>query len=99
MKVAAAHLDDGAETAIEGAAARRLDCVDLPTQHRVSTEHAGIAVRRPNLAVFEAVRRPRGVVQPALAVLVGEAADPLESGLLLERAQQFAKGDFALAAH
>ena len=29
MKVAAAHLDDGAETAVEGAAARGLDHIDL----------------------------------------------------------------------
>jgi hypothetical protein len=35
MEVAAAHLDDRAEAAVVGAAARRLDDVDLPSPSKV----------------------------------------------------------------
>ena len=45
MEVAAAHLDDRAEAAVVGAAARRLDDVDRPAEQRVS-QHASRAVRR-----------------------------------------------------
>src|SRR5208283_5422823 len=41
-EVAAAHLDDGTETAIVGAAARGLDYVHLPAEQRISLEHACI---------------------------------------------------------
>ena len=44
MKVAAAHLDDRAEAAVVGAAARGLDDVDLPAEQRVAVEHARGAI-------------------------------------------------------
>src|SRR5208282_1102901 len=105
-EVAAAHLDDGTETAIVGAAARGLDYVHLPAEQRISLEHACIAVRRADFAVFEPVRRPVGVVHPALAVSVSasatsvrEATDPVDTRSLLDCSQQFAERDFPLAAH
>jgi selenocysteine lyase/cysteine desulfurase len=58
-----------------------------------------LAVRRTDFAVFEAVRRAGGVVHPVLAVSVGETADPIGAGMLLDCAQQFAERDLALAAH
>src|SRR5205807_5369297 len=90
MKVAAAHLDDGAETAIEGAAARGFDYIHLPAQQRVSRKHARITVRQANLAVFQPVRRSRGIMHPVLAIAIRQAADSLEAAPLLVRAQQFA---------
>ena len=38
VKVPSTHLDDRAETAVERAAARRLDNVDLPAEHSVSVK-------------------------------------------------------------
>src|SRR5208282_3193654 len=101
VEVAAPHLEDGTEAAIVGAAARSLDYIHLPAEQRISVEHAGVAVRRSDFAVFEPVRRTVGVVHPALAVLasIGEAAYPVDAGPLLDGAQQFAEGDFPLAAH
>src|SRR5689334_11318830 len=45
VEIPPAHLDDGAEAAIEGAPARRLDDVDLATKQCVSTKDAGVPVR------------------------------------------------------
>ncbi len=79
MEVAAAHLDDRTEAAIEGAAARGLDYIHLPAEQRVSLEHARIAVRRADFLVFKPVRRPRGIMHPALAVPVRKATDVLDA--------------------
>ena len=69
VEVAAAHLDDRAEAAIEGAAARGLDHVDLPAQHGVAAEHAGVALGQADLVAFEAVHRARqdSACQPSSA--------------------------------
>ena len=48
VEVAAAHLDDRAEAAVERAAARGLDDVDRAAHQRVAGQHARSAVRRPN---------------------------------------------------
>ncbi len=99
MEVAAAHLDDRTETAIESTTARGFNYVHLASQERVSLEHARIPVRRTDLTVLEPVGRPRGIMHPTLAVPIRKAADPLEAGALLQCAQQFAEGDFPFAAH
>ncbi len=44
VKVAAAHLDDGAEAAIEGAAARGLDHINWPAHHGVVVQHPRVAL-------------------------------------------------------
>jgi hypothetical protein len=87
MEVAASHLDDRAKTAIESAAARGLDYVDLAADHRVSLKHARIALWGADFFIFEPVRRPAGVVDPTLAVSPRQAADLLDPGALLERAR------------
>jgi len=43
VKVPSTHLDDRAETAVERAAARRLDNIDLPAEHSVSLEDSRVA--------------------------------------------------------
>ena len=54
MEVAAAHLDDRAEAAVERAAARRLDDVDGPAHHRVAGQHArGARLGRRTSPSFE----------------------------------------------
>ena len=45
VEVAAAHFDDRAEAAVEGAAARRLDDVHLPAEHGVAGQHTRVAPR------------------------------------------------------
>ena len=47
VKVAAAHLDDRAEAAVERAAARRFDDVDPASEQRISSEHPGVAIGQP----------------------------------------------------
>ena len=88
MEVASAHLDNRAEAAVEGAAARGLDHVDLPAQERVAAEHPHVAPRRPDLAVFEAAHAPREVVAESVGAAVGQARNVVVSALCLERPQQ-----------
>src|SRR6202030_2669229 len=71
VEVAASHLDDGAETAIVGAAPRGLDYIHLPAHQRVSREHSRIAIRRADLAVFEPGGGAGGGVDPAPALSGG----------------------------
>ncbi len=99
MEVAAAHFDDRAKTAIEGAAARGLDHIHLPAQQRVSLEHARGALWQADFLIFEPVRRPRGIVHPTIAIVPRQAPDLVDPGALFQRAQQLAEGNFALAAH
>jgi hypothetical protein len=48
VEVASAHLDYRAEAAVEGAAARGLDHVDLPAEEHVAAEHPHVTSRRPD---------------------------------------------------
>ena len=65
VKIAAAHGDDGAETAVKGAAARGLHDVHWPAEHGVAAEHAGVATRQFDFIAFKTVDGPRWVVRPA----------------------------------
>jgi hypothetical protein len=47
VEIAAAHLDDGAEAAVERAAPRRFDHIDLAAEERVSAEHASAPIGQP----------------------------------------------------
>src|SRR5438552_7011903 len=47
VKVAAAHLDDRAEAAVERAAARGFDDIHPAAEQRIAAEHARIAIRQP----------------------------------------------------
>ena len=68
MEVAAAHFDDRAEAAIEGAAARGLHHVDLPPHHGVAVQHAGAALGQADFVAFQAVHRTRRILcQPSSA--------------------------------
>ena len=62
-------------------------------------EHARIPVQWADFAVLEPVRRAVRIVHPAFAVAIGKAADTIDAVPLLDGAQQFAEGDFPLAAH
>ena len=63
MEVPAAHLDDRAEAAVERAAARRLDDVDLPAEERVAAQHARRTVWKPQWLRGQPGNRPFGVVR------------------------------------
>src|SRR6266567_8842024 len=99
MKVAASHLDDRAETTIVSAAPRSLNDIDLAPEEGISLEHTRIAIRRPDFAILRPVRRPGRIVRPAFTIVIGKAADRLETPASLNRAQQFAKRNFPFAAH
>ena len=49
VEVAAAHFDDRAEAAVEGAAARRLDDVDRTAEQSVAGQHARRAIRQAEI--------------------------------------------------
>src|SRR5208337_1634428 len=87
MKVAAAHLDDGAETAIEGAPARGLDDVHLPPHHRVAVQHARAALWQAYFVALKAMHRTRRVLMPAVARAIRQALDSVASFAALQRAQ------------
>src|SRR5713101_3487664 len=99
VKVAAAHFNDRAETAVVGAAARSLDHIHLAAQQCVALEHAGVTVGRADLIVFQPMYRPVGIVEPPITGAVRKTADPTEISALLHRAQKFAKSNLAFAAH
>ncbi len=99
MEVAAAHLDDGAETAIVGAAAGGLDDVGLAAVHGVAGEDPGGAVGEAELLVGEIADAAVGVVAEGVAVAPGEAGDGLGPLPCFERADEQAEGDLAFAAN
>src|SRR6202034_1077578 len=99
MEVAAAHLDERAEAAIEGTAARSLDHIHLPPHQRVSLQNASIAVRRTDLLIVKPVRRTAWVVHPVLAISIRKPRNSLDPGSLFDRAQQFTEGNLPFAAH
>ena len=94
VEVPAAHLDDRAEAAVVGAAARRLDDVDRPAEQRVAGQHARGAVGQASAAspsseltgagrgCARTDRRRRGTDRPAIAA----------SGVAALRARAAARG-------
>src|SRR6185503_8912879 len=61
MEVAAAHLDDRAEAAVERAAARGLDDVDGPAHVGVAGQDSSLAARWLDLAALERRDRSRQI--------------------------------------
>ena len=59
LEVAAAHLDDRAEAAVVGAAARRLDDIDGPAEEGVAAEHARGTIRQRDRPVVQTADVPR----------------------------------------
>ena len=99
VEVAAAHLDDRAEAAVVGAAARGLDDVHLAAEQRVAAEHARGAVRQPQRLGREPRDRPVGVVHEAVrASGTTGRRSPSSGAFRFERAQQLAERLLAFAA-
>jgi hypothetical protein len=92
-------IENRAEAAVECAAARGLDHVNLAAEERIAAEHPHVAPRRPDLAVLETAHTPRGVVAESVGASVGQARYVVVSALCLERAQQLTERDLALAPH
>ena len=100
VEVASAHLDDRAETAVERAAARRFDDVDLAAEQRVALEHARRAIgqlERIGRQVRD--RRDRGCGADAAPSRYDSPAISATVGVMLDRAQQLAQRALALAAN
>jgi hypothetical protein len=99
VEVASAHLDNRAEAAVECAAARGFDHVDLPAEERVAAKYPHVAPRRPDLAVLKAAHAPRGVVAESVGASVGQARNLVVSAPCLEPTQQLTERDLPLAPH
>jgi len=98
VEVPPAHLDDRAEAAVERAAARRLDDVHLAAEHRVAGEHARIPLRRRDRAVLDGDDGPGWRLDEDVALAKPQAGDRRQRTLSIQRAQQLAKRQLALAA-
>src|SRR5229473_536786 len=83
VKVASAHFDDRAKTAVVGAAARGLDHINLASKQRVALKHAGFTVGQADLIVFQSMYGPAGVVEPPITGAVRKSGDPVEISSLL----------------
>ena len=99
VKVPAAHLDDRAEAAVVGAAARRLDDVDRPADERVARQHPCGAVGQRHVLAGQAAHRPVGIADEGRALPIRQAGDAAQVAAAFERAQELAEGQVALAAH
>src|ERR1700730_807837 len=99
VEVAAAHFDDGAETAVIGTSPRSLDDIHLASQQCIAFKHTRITVGQPDFLVIELVNGPGRIVCPAAFVAVGETANPIEAISPLEGTQQLPKSHLPLAAH
>ena len=99
VEVAAAHLDDRAEAAVERAAARRFDDVDLASEERVALEHARAAVGQANRVGGQAENGARRVADPGPGRPVRQAGDPAKILAPFEFPQQLAERVLPLAAH
>ena len=101
VKVPAAHLDDRAEAAVVGAAARGFDDVDLAAEQRVAAEHARAAIGQLRASSdFERRDRTIRVVHEPLAAPVRQPGDRVRRRPPdLERPQQFPERELAFAAH
>src|SRR5579862_3969026 len=99
VKVATAHFDDRAETAIVSAAARGLNHIHLASEQGIAFEHPGCAVGQTDLVVVESMYRPGGVMGPAIAGTVRKPGDLVEIPGLLQGTQKFTESDLTFAAH
>ena len=104
MEVAAAHLDDRAEAAIEGAAAGRLDDVDAPSEQGVAAQHARTAIRQPQALRGERYDGRRRIVHELAAAPEREAGEARQLfrtrlAVALDRADQRTERPLAFAAN
>ena len=100
VKVAAAHLDDRAEAAVEGAAPRRFDDVDLAAEQRVAAEHARArgSGSRSGVDASRLTGRSALCAKPSGAAVREARRSPPTLAAALERAQQLAERLLAFAA-
>src|SRR5881296_1524268 len=70
VEVAAAHSDDRAEAAVEGAAPGGLDHVDRLAQQRVTSQHARAALGQAQLAAIEVIHGSIRIVNEPVAAPV-----------------------------
>src|ERR1700746_1820203 len=97
VKITTTHFDDGAETTVIRAAARRLDDICLAAKDCVALQHPRTAVWKANLVIFQPVRRTWLVVNPLIAAAVQEPGDEVHVAAAVERACQLTECNFTLA--
>jgi hypothetical protein len=100
MEVAAAHLDDRAKAAVEGAATGRLDDVNLAAENRVTLQHPRASLRQRELTLPQPADLPIRVVgDTAAGRPPRQAGNRRQARISLHRSQQFAERQLAFAAH
>src|SRR5215470_1393781 len=97
MKVAASHLDNRAETAVIGAAARSLDDVYLATEQGIASEDASSALGQANVAILQSMRLGKRVMDPSLTCTIRKATDTCVPFPAFDGTQKVTKGNLAFA--
>src|ERR1039458_4150417 len=95
MKVAAAHLDDRAEAAVEGASARSLHHIHAAAQHGVAAKHARVALGQTDFIALERMHGARRVLMPAIRGVIRQSLNRSKALAAFERAQQLAESNLA----
>ena len=99
VEVPSAHLDDRAEAAVEGAAARGLDDIDRAADERIAVQHTRGAIREANLLAGQRAHRPRRRPHEPARRPVRNPGNGLDTAPPLEGADQLAERDVPLASH
>src|SRR5215472_6242600 len=99
IKVSAPHFYDRAETAVIRAAARSLNYIHLAAQQGIALKDASGAIGEADIAIFQSMHRPSGVMEPTAGFTTGKAADFLKAAAAFQGTQKLAKGNFAFTAH
>src|SRR5204862_8114744 len=99
MEVAAAHRDDGAEAAVECAAARGLEDIDLTAEKRIPGQYPRLAPWRCNGTALDGCDRPRPVLPEAAAVPVIQPVNLRERSARLQGTHEIPKRQLPFAAH
>jgi hypothetical protein len=98
VKVPAAHFDDRAEAAVERAAPRRFDDVNLTPHERVAIEDTCCAVWQAEWVGFEIGDRSIRPMKQSSRCSVGQAGNWVYGPARIERAKQFAQCVLSFAA-
>src|SRR5262245_11366922 len=99
MEVPAAHLDNRAEAAVEGAAARGFNDIHLSPEYRVAAQHTCRAPWKRHRAVLDWRDGARTALPETVAIAEPEAINPIERCAGVERAYQLPKRQLSFAAN
>src|SRR5215471_4984382 len=99
MKVAASHLDNRAETAVIGAAARSLHDVYLATEQTIPAEDASSTLGQANVAILQSMRLGKRVMDPSFSCTMRKATDTCVPFPAFYGTQKVTKGNLAFPSN